>query len=121
MESEWMQQSRGERATGERGEEVLSSGFEVDKKGEMRGKGGKSETGHKSRTGEMDDGSRSEVRGFLDRRKMVSNDLGNFLKIAVRCQDGEPVLHGASGNPDIVGGNRGAGLLQRSADGCLTV
>ena len=51
---------------------------------------------------------------------MANNDLGNFLKIAVRCQDREPVLHGAGGNPDVVGGNRGTGLLQRNANGCLT-
>jgi len=31
------------------------------------------------------------------------------------------MLHGAGGNPDIVGCNRGAGLLQGNADGCVTV
>jgi hypothetical protein len=30
------------------------------------------------------------------------------------------VLHGAGDNPDVVGGNRGTGLLQRNANGCLT-
>ena len=30
---------------------------------------------------------------FSDRRKVANNDLGNFLKIAVRCQDREPVMH----------------------------
>jgi hypothetical protein len=53
---------------------------------------------------------------FLDRRKVVNDDLGNFLKIAVRCQDRKPMLHGAGGNPDIVNGNRGAGLLEEGRD-----
>ncbi len=52
---------------------------------------------------------------------MADNDLENFLKIPVGCQDREPVLHGTGGNPDIVDGNRGAGLLQRNADGCVTL
>ena len=60
-------------------------------------------------------------RSMSDRRKVANNDLGNFLKIVVRCQDREPVLHGAGGNPDIVGGNWGAGLLQGNADGCVSV
>ena len=34
---------------------------------------------------------------------MVNDDLGNFLKISVRCQNRRPVLHGPGGNPDIVG------------------
>ena len=48
---------------------------------------------------------KSFFRSLLDRRKVANNDLGNFLKIAVRRQDQEPVLHGAGSNPDIVGGN----------------
>ncbi len=55
-------------------------------------------------------------RSPLDRRKVANDDLGNFLKIAVRCQDRKPVLHGAGGNPDIVGSNRGAGLLEEGRD-----
>jgi len=42
---------------------------------------------------------------LLDGRKVANNDLGNFLKIVVGCQDREPVLHSTGGNPDIVGGN----------------
>jgi hypothetical protein len=49
-------------------------------------------------------------RSLSDRRKVANNDLGNFLKIAVRCQDRKPMLHGT-------GGNRGAGFLQGNADG----
>jgi hypothetical protein len=33
-------------------------------------------------------------RSPLDRRKVANDDLGNFLKIAVRCQDREPILDG---------------------------
>ena len=66
--------------------------------------------------------SRSSARpksffcSLLDRRKVANNDLGNFLKIAVRCQNREPVLHSAGGNPDIVGGNWGAGPFQEGRD-----
>jgi hypothetical protein len=42
------------------------------------------------------------LSAFLGRRKVVNHDLGNFLKIAVGCENREPVLHGAGGNPDIV-------------------
>jgi hypothetical protein len=33
----------------------------------------------------------------------VNDDLMDFLKILVGCQNRKPVLHGAGGNPDIVG------------------
>ena len=47
---------------------------------------------------------------------MANDDLGDFLKIAVRCQDREPVLHPAGGNPDIIACHRGAGLLEEGRD-----
>ena len=47
---------------------------------------------------------------------MANDDLGDLLKIVVRCQDREPVLHGAGGNPDIVACHRGAGLLEEGRD-----
>ena len=42
----------------------------------------------------------------------MSYDLGNFLKIAVGCQNRESVLHGAGGNPDIVACHRSPALLE---------
>ena len=53
---------------------------------------------------------------FLDWRKVANDNLGNFLEIAVRCQDRKPMLHGAGGNQNIVGGNRGAGLFEEGRD-----
>ena len=49
---------------------------------------------------------------FLDSRKVVNDDLGNFLKIAVGGKNWEPVLHGAGGNPDIVPCHRSCTLLE---------
>ena len=43
---------------------------------------------------------------------------GNFLKISVGCQNREPMLHGAGGNPDIVACDRSSAFLEeRCNDG----
>ena len=48
----------------------------------------------------------------------MNDDLGNFLKISVECQNREPVLHGAGGNPDIVTCDRSSAFLEeRCNDG----
>ena len=53
---------------------------------------------------------------FLDRKKVVNDDLGNFLKISVRCQNRKPVLHGAGGNPDIGTCHRSSALLEEGSN-----
>ena len=47
---------------------------------------------------------------------MVNDDLGNFLKISVRCQNRESMLHRAGGNPDIVTCHRISALLEEGSN-----
>ena len=36
---------------------------------------------------------------------MIHDDLGHFLKVGVRREEAQPVLHRAGGDPEIVGGD----------------
>src|SRR4030095_7484153 len=47
---------------------------------------------------------------------MFHDYLGDFLVVKIRCQDAQTMLHGASGNPDVICGDRGSSLAKEVND-----